>query len=55
LGGVVITPTDTVRRFYDALGRGDIPAVLAPLDTQIEWIEAARVSSRNRSFIEDWI
>jgi uncharacterized protein len=25
------TPADTVRRFYDALGRGDVPAVLSLL------------------------
>lgn len=33
-------PIDLVRRFYDALGRGDVPAVLALLDAQIEWTEA---------------
>ena len=31
---------DTVRRFYDALGRGDVPAVLSLFDVQIEWTEA---------------
>ena len=36
------TPVDTVRRFYDALGRGDVPAVLALLDPQVEWTEAER-------------
>ena len=36
------TPVDTVRRFYDALGRGDVPAVVSLLDTQIEWTEAER-------------
>jgi uncharacterized protein len=36
------TPIDTVRRFYDALGRGDVPAVLSLLDTHVEWTEAER-------------
>src|SRR3984893_16799127 len=31
---------DTVRRFYDALGRGDVPAVRSLFDVQIEWREA---------------
>jgi ketosteroid isomerase-like protein len=35
-------PIDTVRRFYDALGRGDVPAVLSLLDAQVEWTEAER-------------
>ena len=33
-------PTDTVRCFYDALGRGDVPAVLALLDSHVQWTEA---------------
>ncbi len=36
------TPVDMVRHFYDALGRGDVPAVLALLDAQVEWTEAER-------------
>ena len=36
------TPVNTVRRFYDALGRGDVPAVLSLLDAQVEWTEAER-------------
>jgi ketosteroid isomerase-like protein len=36
------TQVDTVRRFYDALGRGDVPAILALLDARIEWTEAER-------------
>jgi len=36
------TPVDTVRRFYDALGRGDVPSVLSLLDAQVEWTEAER-------------
>jgi uncharacterized protein len=36
------TPVKTVRRFYDALARGDVPAVLAVLDPNIEWTEAER-------------
>jgi ketosteroid isomerase-like protein len=31
---------DIVRSMYDAFGRGDVPAVLAALDAQIEWLEA---------------
>jgi uncharacterized protein len=34
------TPVDIVRRFYDALGRGDVPAVFSLLDAQVEWTEA---------------
>jgi ketosteroid isomerase-like protein len=33
---------DTVHLFYDALGRGDVSAVLALMDPQIEWTEAER-------------
>lgn len=33
---------DTVRGFYEALGRGNVPAVLALLDSDIEWTEAER-------------
>jgi uncharacterized protein len=36
------TPVDTVRRFYDALGRGDAAAVLSLLDAQVQWTEAER-------------
>ena len=36
------TPVDIVRRFYDALGRGDVPVVLSLLDAQVEWTEAER-------------
>jgi uncharacterized protein len=35
-------PIDTVRRFYDALGAGDVPAVLSLLDAQVQWTEAER-------------
>ena len=38
----MITPVRTVRRFYDALGRGDVPALLSLLDPQVEWTEAER-------------
>ena len=31
---------DTVRRFYDALGPGEVPAILSLFDVQIEWTEA---------------
>ena len=36
------SPVDTVRRFYDALGRGDVSGVLATLDEKLEWTEAER-------------
>ena len=36
------TPTDIVRGFYDALGRGDVPGVLAKLHEELEWTEAER-------------
>jgi hypothetical protein len=36
------TPVDIVGRFYEALGRGDVPAVLSLLDAQVEWTEAER-------------
>jgi ketosteroid isomerase-like protein len=36
------TPVTIVRRFYDALGREDVPAVLSLLDAQVEWTEAER-------------
>ena len=36
------TPTDTVRGFYNALGRGDVPGVLALLSDDLEWTEAER-------------
>jgi ketosteroid isomerase-like protein len=35
-------PVDTVRRFYDALGHGDVAAVLSLLDAEVEWTEAER-------------
>lgn len=36
------TPLDTVRRFYAALGCGDVPAIFSILDAQVEWTEAER-------------
>ncbi len=33
---------EIVRGFYQALGGGDLPAVLALLDSRIEWTEAER-------------
>jgi hypothetical protein len=36
------TPNETVCRFYDALGRGDVPSVLALLQSKLEWTEAER-------------
>ncbi len=31
---------DTIRGIYEAFGKGDIPAVLAALDPNVEWREA---------------
>ena len=36
------TPSTIVRSFYDALGRGDVAAVLSLLDPEVEWTEAER-------------
>ena len=36
------TPTDTVRSFYAALSRGDVPGVLALLHDELAWTEAER-------------
>ncbi|HLX14645.1 MAG TPA: nuclear transport factor 2 family protein [Bradyrhizobium sp.] len=36
------TPTDIVRGFYNALGHGDVPGVLALLCDDLEWTEAER-------------
>ncbi len=36
------TPAAIVRSFYDALGRGDLAAVLSLLDPEVEWTEAER-------------
>ena len=52
------TPVTIVRRFYDALGRGDVPAVLSLLDAQVEWTEAERFpyysgTWRNRQAVLD--
>lgn len=35
-------PKYQVQSFYDALGRGDVPSVLALLDPQVQWTEAER-------------
>jgi uncharacterized protein len=35
-------PIDVVRAFYNALGRGDVPGVLAKLHEELEWTEAER-------------
>ncbi len=35
-------PAAIVRSFYDALGRGDVAAVVSLLDVEIEWTEAER-------------
>jgi uncharacterized protein len=36
------TPAAIVRSFYDALGRGDVAAVVSLLDAEVEWTEAER-------------
>lgn len=33
---------DVIRQFYAALGRGDVPGVVALLDEQVKWTEAER-------------
>jgi ketosteroid isomerase-like protein len=33
---------EIVQRFYEALGRADVPAVLATLSDNVEWTEAER-------------
>lgn len=35
-----MTPIDTVKIFYNAIARGDVPSVLAILHPQLEWTEA---------------
>ena len=35
-----MSPTETVRAFYSALGRGDAPTALAQLCDKLEWTEA---------------
>ncbi|MGB8813239.1 MAG: nuclear transport factor 2 family protein [Paracoccaceae bacterium] len=35
-----MTPIDTVKIFYDAIARGDIPSFIAILHPQLEWTEA---------------
>jgi uncharacterized protein len=42
LEAFMTAPVDTVRSFYDALGNGDVPAVLSLLDGQVQWTEAER-------------
>ena len=34
------SPIEIVQGFYDALGRGDVPGVLAALSDNVEWTEA---------------
>lgn len=36
------TAIDVVRGFYSALGRGDVPGVIALLDDQVKWTEAEK-------------
>jgi uncharacterized protein len=36
------SPVEIVQRFYDALGRADVPGVLATLNDNVEWTEAER-------------
>jgi ketosteroid isomerase-like protein len=39
--GGTVAATDVVKGFYDGFARGDIKAVLALLDPDVEWVEAA--------------
>jgi ketosteroid isomerase-like protein len=39
---IMTTSIETVRGFYEALGRGDVPGVLALLQSELEWTEAER-------------
>lgn len=36
--------TTTVKGFYDAFARGDVPTVLAGMDPKVEWHEAEHVT-----------
>jgi ketosteroid isomerase-like protein len=36
------SPIEIVQRFYDALGRADVPGVLETLSENVEWTEAER-------------
>lgn len=40
--GITPVPVRIVRKFYDALGRGDVDGVLALLHDDLEWTEAER-------------
>ena len=44
------TPVIIVRRFYEALGRGDVPAVLSLLDARVEWTEVERFPYYGRTW-----
>ena len=35
-----MTNAETIQAVYDAFGKGDIPNVLAAMDSKVEWIEA---------------
>ena len=41
-GPAMSSEIDVVKRFYDAIGRGDAAGVLATLDDKVEWTEAER-------------
>jgi len=43
------TNADTIKSLYDAFARGDVPAVLAAFDPQIEWNEADGVRYADRN------
>ncbi len=38
----MLNAAETVRRFYDALGRGDVQGLLVLMSPEIEWAEAER-------------
>jgi ketosteroid isomerase-like protein len=34
---LIVSNIDTVKQIYDAFGRGDIPAIIDKLDSNVEW------------------
>lgn len=40
--------TDTVRKLYEAFGKGDVPGVLGAMDDKIDWQEPASLPFENQ-------
>ncbi|HLG01680.1 MAG TPA: nuclear transport factor 2 family protein [Acidimicrobiia bacterium] len=40
--------TDTVRKVYDAFGKGDVPTVLGAMDDKVDWQEPASLPYENQ-------